>query len=305
LIEDKKNYLVVLAGPTAVGKTALSIEIAGNLQCEILSADSRQFFKELSIGTAKPSKVELQKVKHHFVDYISISEEFSAGRFETECLELLSELFQKQSVALMTGGSGLYIQAVSQGMNEIPQVDIQFRHLLYSELTSHGLLPLLEELKAKDPIYFQQVDRSNPQRVIRALEVCRSTGQPYSAFRKDIKLRRDFEIIKIGLDRERKELYGRINERVDSMVNAGLFEEAKMYQKFRHLNALKTVGYREAYAYFEGTISKEESIRLIKRNSRRYARRQLTWFRKDPEYQWFHPENHKGILKYIKTRMGQ
>jgi tRNA dimethylallyltransferase len=300
-----KKYLIVVAGPTAVGKTDLCIKLAKKLNCDIISADSRQFFKELTIGTAKPSREEMGGVVHHFVDFISIEEEFSSGKFEVAALEVLSTIFKQRNHALMTGGSGLYIQAVCAGMNDIPKVDARFRQDLYEELDHHGLELLAEELKVKDPEYYNKVDRSNPQRIIRALEICRGTGQPYSSFRKDKKSMRDFEVIKIGLDRERDELFGRINLRMDQMIEAGLVEEAKRHYHQRHLNALKTVGYKEIFEYLDGTYSKEETVRLLKRNSRRYAKRQLTWFKKDPEFTWFHPEEMGEMLAHIEQQFGK
>lgn len=300
---DSGNFLIVIAGPTAVGKTMLCVNLARELQCEIISADSRQFFKELSIGTAKPTLEEMKGIPHHFVDFISVDSEFSAGKFELATLALLPGLFHKTNRALMTGGSGLYIQAVCQGMNDIPEVDMSFRKELYEELKVHGLQTLLEELNIKDPDYFNIVDQSNPQRVIRALEVCRGAGHPYSSFRTDRKIKRDFEVIKIGLIRERYELFSRIDQRMDEMIEEGLFEEAKTFRDKRHLNALKTVGYKEIFAYLDGEYDKTEAIRLLKRNSRRYAKRQLTWFQKDLQFTWFHPDNFKEILSFIHMKI--
>ncbi|MCK5703436.1 MAG: tRNA (adenosine(37)-N6)-dimethylallyltransferase MiaA [Cyclobacteriaceae bacterium] len=300
---NSKNFLIVISGPTAVGKTSLCVNLAHELRCEIISADSRQFFKELSIGTAKPTQAELKAVPHHFVDFISINQEFSAGKFEMAVLTLLTGLFKKTNRVLMTGGSGLYIQAVCQGMNDIPDLDMNFREELYEELENHGLQVLLEELSIKDPEYFNSVVQSNPQRIIRALEVCRGTGQPYSSFRTDQKVERDFEIIKIGLNRDRQELFSRIDQRMDEMIDAGLFEEAQKFYNERHLNALKTVGYKEIFGYMDRKYNKTEAIRLLKRNSRRYAKRQLTWFKKDPEFIWFHPDNFDEILNYINKKI--
>lgn len=296
----RRNFLVVIAGPTAVGKTELCVKLAQELKSDIISADSRQFFTELSIGTAKPSLKEMKGVKHHFIDFISVDQEFSAGKFESATLELLPQLFKNNPLVIMTGGSGLYIQAVCQGMNEIPDVNLEFREELYQELKIHGLQPLLEELKVKDLEYFNTVDQSNTQRIIRALEVCRGTGKPYSIFRTDQRVDRDFTTIKIGLDRDREELFQRINLRMDHMIDEGLFEEAKMFEDKKYLNALKTVGYKEVFGYLEGEYDRDEAIRLLKRNSRRYAKRQLTWFKKDPEFKWFHPDDSDEIIAYIK-----
>ena len=296
-----KTYLIVIAGPTGVGKTNLCVQLAQDLNCEIISADSRQFFKEMSIGTAKPTESEMGGVKHHFVDFISIEQEFSAGKFEQEVLHLLPQLYKKNNLAIMTGGSGLYIQAVCLGMNEIPDVDMSFREILYQELNDHGLSPLLQELSIKDPVYFEIVDENNPQRIIRALEICRGTGRPYSSFRTDHRIKRDFEVVKIGLEREREELFARIDERMDLMIEHGLFEEGQKLYEMRHMNALKTVGYKEVFGYLDGTYDLNEAIRLLKRNSRRYAKRQLTWFKKDPEFTWFDPDRFEEILKHIRS----
>lgn len=297
------NYLIVIAGPTAVGKTSLCVNLAHELSCEIISADSRQFFKELSIGTAKPTPEEMKGVPHHFVDFISIEKDFSAGKFELATLDLLPQVFKKTNRVIMTGGSGLYIQAVCQGMNDIPDVNLSFREELYKELDFHGLLPLLEELKVKDPEYYSTVDRSNPQRIVRALEVCRGAGQPYSSFRTDKNIQRDFKLIKIGLNKEREELFSRIDQRMDEMIEGGLFEEAEKFYKSRHLNALKTVGYKEIFGYLDGEYDKTEAIRLLKRNTRRYAKRQLTWFKKEDDFTWFHPDDFDEILTYIYTKI--
>ena len=300
----RKRFLIVIAGPTAVGKTELCINLARELECDIISSDSRQFYKELSIGTAKPTPEELKAVKHHFIDFISINEEFSAGKFEIATLNLLEELFVNTETVLMTGGSGLYIQAICKGMNEIPDINLAFRDELYEELSIDGLEPLLQELSVKDPQYFRVVDQKNPQRIIRALEVCRGTGQPYSGFRTDGYFERDFNIIKIGIERERAELFERINSRVDSMIAAGLIEEAQQFFDKRHLNALKTVGYKEVFGYLDKEYDRNEAIRLLKRNTRRYAKRQLTWFKKDSEFIWFQPDNVEGILRHIHYMIG-
>jgi tRNA dimethylallyltransferase len=295
--------MIVVVGPTAVGKTNFCIRLAKKLDCEIISADSRQFYKDLSIGTAKPNTAEMSGVKHHFIDFLPIQEEFSAGKFEMAVLALLDKIFNKNNRVIMTGGSGLYIQAVCEGMNEIPHVDSLIRKSLYQELESHGLAPLVEELKVKDPVYFEQVDIRNTQRIIRALEICRGTGNPYSSFRTDQKTSRDFEMIKIGLERSREEIFGRIDNRMDEMIKNGLFEEAERFYSTKHLNALKTVGYREIFGYLDGAYDKNEAIRLLKRNSRRYAKRQLTWFKKDAEFNWFHPDDFDLIIHYITEKL--
>lgn len=296
------KYLIVVAGPTAVGKTGLCIKLAREYHCEIISADSRQFFKELEIGTAKPKEEEMEGITHHFVNFLSIENEFSAGKFELAVVNLLAKLFNKTDLVIMTGGSGLYIQAVCHGMNDIPEVDPVFRQELYEELDRHGLQPLVEELRYKDPEYYESADKSNTQRIIRALEICRGAGRPYSSFREDKKMMREFDIVKIGLDLEREQLFSRIDARMDQMIADGLFDEAKKLYPFRHLNALKTVGYKEIFNYIEGKYDKDETIRLLKRNSRRYAKRQLTWFKKDEEFAWFHPDDVSGIIRHINLK---
>ena len=300
---SSNNFLIVISGPTAVGKTELCVSLAKRLNCEIISADSRQFYRELNVGTAKPTSEEMQGVRHYFIDYIPVQKELSSGAFELEALDVISNIFENNDRTILAGGSGLYIQAVCDGMNDIPKVSLAYRDSLYKELEEHGLDPLLQELKTKDLVYYQAVDRSNPQRIIRALEVCRATGKPYSYFREDKKTQRPFHIIKVGLDREREDLFERINTRVDQMMQDGLLEEAKNLYRFRHLNALKTVGYKELFEYMDHQYDLSEAIRLIKRNTRRYAKRQLTWFKKDQEFTWFHPEDEEGILNYIQSGM--
>lgn len=300
-----KKHLIVIAGPTAVGKTDLCVRMAKALGCDVISADSRQFYKELSIGTAKPSPAEMGGVVHHFVDFISIDQEFSAGKFELATSKLLPGLFAKTSCALLTGGSGLYIQAVCEGMSDMPDVQSGFRTTLYTELEHHGLAVLLEELRLKDPQYYREVDHNNPQRIVRALEVCRATGMPFSSFRIKNENKREYEIIKIGLDRERDELFERIDQRMDEMLGRGLVEEAERMYRYRHHNALKTVGYTEIFDFMNGVHDWNETVRLLKRNSRRYAKRQLTWFRKDPDFAWFHPNDFDLILSHVHKQMDQ
>ncbi|PTX18969.1 tRNA dimethylallyltransferase [Pontibacter mucosus] len=298
------RHLVVVVGPTAVGKTDLCVRLAKHYGTEIISADSRQFFREMQIGTAKPTPGEQQGVKHHFVDSHSITEEYSAGAFEQDVLTLLEQLFRQHNVVLMTGGSGLYVRAVLEGMDEMPEADPQVREELTEKYEQEGLQPLLDQLQQLDPLYFAQVDKANPQRVIRALEVCRSSGQPYSSFRKSERVERPFNIIKIALTRDRAELYSRIDQRMDLMLAQGLLEEAKALYPYREHNALQTVGYKEIFDFMEGKYGWEEAVRLLKRNSRRYAKRQLTWFSKHPEeYAWFHPEQWQEIVAYINERM--
>ena len=296
--------LVVIAGPTAVGKTDLCLRLARALDTEIISADSRQFYREMNIGTAKPSPEELEVIKHYFINSHSITQEYSVGAFEADALTLLEKLFREKKVVILTGGSGLYIQAVCAGLDEIPETLPEVRQRLMAELEQHGLSSLLNQLKELDPIYYEQVDKANPQRVIRALEVCYSSGHPYSIFRGGNPKPRPFNIIKIGLTRDRAELYQRIDWRMDQMLAAGLVEEAKALYAYRAHNALQTVGYKEIFDFMEEKQDWFETVRLLKRNSRRYAKRQLTWFRRDPAFKWFHPDDWEGILTYIVQNSG-
>lgn len=301
---EKKKHLVVVVGPTAVGKTEFCVQLAKHYKTEIISADSRQFFREMQIGTAKPTAEEQQGVPHHFVDSHSITGEYNAGAFEQDVLALLEKLFQQHDVVLMTGGSGLYVRAVLEGMDEMPDADPDVREKLTRQYEAEGLQPLLDKLQELDPIYFAQVDKANPQRVIRAVEVCLSSSIPYSSFRKSERQERPFNIIKIGLNRDRSELYQRIDQRMDQMLEQGLLEEAKALYPYRAHNALQTVGYKEIFDYLEGMYNWEEAVRLLKRNSRRYAKRQLTWFRKNPEeYAWFEPQQWQEVVAYIKGQL--
>jgi tRNA dimethylallyltransferase len=279
--------LVVVAGPTAVGKTALSVQLAQHFQTEIVSADSRQFFREMRIGTAKPTPAEMQSVPHHFIDSHSIAEDYSAGRFEAEALQVLAELFRRHQVVVLTGGSGLYLQALTDGLDELPTANPALRAQLQQELAATGLAPLVAELARLDPVAHARIDRQNHQRVLRAVEVCRATGQPFSSFQTGrTAASRPFRIIKVALTREREVLYTRINQRVEEMLAAGLLAEVESLRPFRHHNALQTVGYQEIFGYLDGLYDWEEAVRLLKRNTRHYAKRQLTWLRRDAEYQW-------------------
>lgn len=293
------KYLIAIVGPTAVGKTELCIQLALELQTEIISADSRQMFKEINIGTAKPTEKELQQVKHHFINSHTIQEVFSAGDYERQALEKIKILFEQHNAIIITGGSGLYINAVTEGMAEIPKVNPEIREQLNERLALEGLEALTEDLKKIDPEYYGVVDLKNPHRVIRALEVFGGTGKKYSTFREQKKKQRDFEVIKIGLNRQRDELYERINKRVDMMISEGLFEEAEQLYYFRNHPALQTVGYKEIFPYIDKVYDREEAIRLLKRNTRRYAKRQLTWFGKDPTIKWFHPKDYGRMLEYL------
>ena len=300
----KTNFLIIIAGPTAVGKTDLCIKLAKKFNTSIISSDSRQFFEEMNIGTAKPTHRELNDAKHYFVNHLSISEPYDVRRFEHDALNLLDLLFEDHTCVIMTGGSGLYIDAVCQGFDDIPQVDPQIREELNEIYQTFGIVRLQELLIDADPEYFDIVDKNNPHRLIRALEVYRGTGKAFSSFREKKVADRDFSIIKIGLHRDREELYSRINERMDLMIEQGLFEEARDLYPFKDLNALQTVGYSEIFEYMDGKYDRDEAIRLLKRNSRRYAKRQMTWFRRDPSYTWFHPSQTDQIIKFIDDQMG-
>jgi len=296
---NTKN-LIVVVGPTAVGKTDLCVKLAAHYKTEIISADSRQFYREMSIGTAKPTPEEQKGIPHHFVDSHSITEEYNAGAYEQEALQLLEQLYKKHDVVIVTGGSGLYVRALCEGMDEMPETEPAIREQLTRILQTEGLEPLLQKLQELDPVYYSLVDKANQQRVIRALEVSLSSGQPYSSFRKSERVVRPFRIIKIGLTRDRQELYARIDQRMDLMLEQGLLEEAKALYPYRHHNALQTVGYKEIFDYLEGKYDWNEAVRLLKRNSRRYAKRQLTWFTKHPdEYTWFHPQQLPDIIRFI------
>lgn len=294
---NHSKKLIVIAGPTAVGKTDFAIRLAKYHKTEIISADSRQMYKELTIGTAKPDTEQLKEVKHHFVDNISIHDYYSAARFELEVMDLLSSLFKDRDHVVMVGGSGLYIDAVCEGIDELPDIDEDLRKKLNLLYKNEGLEAIRNRLKELDPEFYEIIDQSNPKRIIRALEVCIATGIKYSEQRTNIKKKREFEIIKIALNLDRKILYDRINERVDQMINDGLIDEAKNLYDFRDLNALNTVGYKELFDYFSDDITLEKAIENIKTSSRRYAKRQLTWFRKDPTYQWFHPSELEKVIK--------
>lgn len=282
--------LLVIAGPTASGKTAAAIRLAQYFDTVILSADSRQFYREMSIGTAKPDAGELAAARHYFIDSHSINELFSVGDFEKQGLALLDELFKQHDVIILVGGSGLYIKALCEGFDNIPQADEGVREKLNAELIEKGITPLQEELRLADPAYYNVVDINNPQRVIRALEVYRSSGRPFSSYRKATVNKRPFKCIKIALNLPREVLYERINTRVDIMVKQGLVDEVRSLLPYRQLNALNTVGYSELFEHFDGKTDLNTAIDLIKQNTRRFAKRQLTWFRKDKELHWLAPE---------------
>ncbi len=299
----KEKTLIVLVGPTAIGKTALSIEIAKAFNTEIISADSRQFFMELNIGTAKPSQEEIKQVPHHLVGQLSICEDYNVGKFEIDALEIINRIFTTNNTCILTGGSGLYINAVCSGFDDLPPIDASIRENLNEKLQEKGIEYLQDLLKELDPEYFISVDINNPQRIIRALEVCLSTGKSFSSFRKGQTKVRDFNILKIGLDMERPELYQRINSRVDKMMQLGLAQEVKSLTDYQQKNALQTVGYKEFFDYYDGKNSLDNTIELIKQNTRRYAKRQLTWFRKDKEINWFKPNQQAEIISFIKQKI--
>ncbi|HEX2969427.1 MAG TPA: tRNA (adenosine(37)-N6)-dimethylallyltransferase MiaA [Bacteroidales bacterium] len=294
-----KNILIVLLGPTGVGKTDIAVGLAQSFSTDVISADSRQFYREMTIGTAVPSDEQLKRVKHHFIQFLSIEDYYSASIFERDVLALLPSLFTKNRLVIMAGGSGMYIDAVVNGIDDIPDVDPAAREKYNRMYSEQGIESLRMALKILDPEYYSIVDLRNHKRIIRALEMCETTGKQYSSFLKNEKHPRDFSILKIGLNRSRDELYARINERVDEMIEKGLEEEAMRLYPKRHLNALNTVGYREFYDYFDCKITLDKAIELIKRNSRRYAKRQLTWWAKDETIKWYNPGETEKVFSLI------
>lgn len=299
-----KKTLVVLAGPTAVGKTSCGIEVAKHFGTEIISADSRQIYRETTIGTAVPSPVELSLVKHHFIQTISVEEPYNASIYETQVLTKLEQLFMVHDLALMVGGSGLYIDTVCQGIDDLPQADPRLREELLVRYKKEGLESLTRELKGLDPVSYGKVDLKNHMRVLKALEVSIQTGKPYSTFLTATKKERPFDILRIALDLERTTLYNRINRRVELMMEAGLLEEVRQLEHLKGYSAMKTVGYRELFRVLEGELNLDEAVDLIKRNTRKFARKQLTWFRKENRYQWFSPGNCNEIIEWIEKGIG-
>ena len=295
--------LVVVVGPTAVGKTAMAILLAQQFNTEIISADSRQFYREMNIGTAKPDAMELASAPHHFINSHSIEQEYSAGDFERDALQLMNELFQKHNVVVMVGGSGLFVRAVCEGLDDLPKAPEGVREALNQEFAERGLEPLKVRLKEIDPSYYAKTDIDNPQRVIRALEVFEATGRPISTFQKKSQTSRDFKIVTVGLNMERTVLYQRINERVDNMINAGLLDEVNSLIAYRQKPAMLTVGYSEIFDYMDGKITLEEAIEKVKQNSRRYAKRQITWFKKFGNTTWFRPDQFEEIVEYINLEV--
>lgn len=296
-----KKRLIVIAGPTASGKTAVSIEVARHFDAPVLSCDSRQFYREIPIGTAAPTATEQSGVPHYFVGERSVTEFYSCGAFERDALKLLDELFAGRDTVVMVGGSGLYADAVCEGIDDIPAVDPALRPALQARLKAGGLAPLVAELERLDPEYAARVDRRNPARVIRALEICMGTGQTYTALRRGAAKARPFEVVRVGVTRPRAELYERIDRRVGAMFEAGLEAEARAVYPLREHNALRTVGYRELFDHFDGKTTREEAAALIRRNSRRYAKRQLTWFARDPRIAWFDGDEIEKIIEYLDS----
>lgn len=299
----KPKYLIVVGGATASGKTGFAIQLARHFRTEIVSCDSRQFYREMTIGTAKPTPEEMAQAPHHFIGHISIEQPYSVGDFEADALALLDELFQKHSVVILCGGSGLFIKALCEGLDQFPDVPQAVLDQLQQDYEKNGLAYLQEELHQSDPEYYQEVDLQNPRRLLRALSVTRSSGRPFSEFRNQRPQTRNFQPIYLQMDWPREKLYERINRRVDLMIAAGLVDEARQLYAFRHLQALRTVGYQELFDHFSGLISLEEAVALIKRNSRRYAKRQLTWFRRDGFWEAFHPDNFDEALAYLDQKI--
>lgn len=301
-INSKAKTLLVLIGPTGVGKTELSLRLAERFQTDIISSDSRQLYADLKIGTAAPTPEQLARVPHHFVGTLQLTDYYSAAQYETEVMKLLSVLFQEKDIVILTGGSMMYVDAVCKGIDDIPTVDEKTRTLMKQRYEEEGLDNLCAELKLLDPEYYKIVDLKNPKRVVHALEICYMTGRTYTSFRTRSAKERPFNILKIGLTRDREELYERINRRVDMMIEDGLLEEAKVVYPYKHLNSLNTVGYKEIFNYLDGEWDLSFAIEKIKQNSRIYSRKQMTWFKRDEEIVWFHPEQEKEILNYIEEK---
>lgn len=299
----KKPVLIVLIGPTGVGKTELSLSIAEHYHTSIISSDSRQLYKDLKIGTAAPTPAQLARVPHYFVGTLELTDYYSAAQYETEVLKKLDELFQAHPVVVMTGGSMMYVDAVCKGIDDIPTVDKDTRELMIHRYETEGLDQLCAELRVLDPEYYRIVDLKNPKRVIHALEICYMTGKTYTSFRTRTQKERPFHIVKVGLTREREELYQRINQRVDEMMKEGLLEEAKRVYPYRQLNSLNTVGYKEIFKYLDGEWDLPFAIEKIKQNSRIYSRKQMTWFKRDAEITWFHPEQKEEVLQFLDSQI--
>ncbi len=295
------STLIVILGPTGVGKTGISLRLAEKLACPIVSSDSRQLYRELKIGTAAPTEEEMERVKHYFIGSHSIHDSYSAGEYEEDAIALLEELFKKHPAVMLVGGSMMYIDAVCRGFDNVPSIDEKTRAFWKKEYEEKGLEYIQNELKRLDAKHYGEVDLKNPKRVLHALEVCTVSGRPYSELRTGKVKKRNFKIVKIGLNRARPELYERINLRVDQMIEDGLIEEARQFYPYKHLNTLNTVGYKEFYGHWDGLYDMEFAINLLKQDTRRYAKRQLTWYRRDDEVVWFHPEDEEQIISYIEA----
>lgn len=295
--------LIVVLGATGVGKTELSLRLAEYFGSPIISSDSRQLYRDLTIGTAAPTAEQLSRVKHFFVEILNLDEYYSAARFEEEAIALLERLFQQRDVVVMAGGSMMYIDAVCKGIDRLPTVSDEVRQMMKRRLAEEGLEALCRELKIRDPKHYEEVDLKNPKRVVHALEICYMTGGPYSALRTRTVKKRPFRLIKIGLRRDREELYDRINRRVEEMMAAGWEAEARRVYPFRHFNSLNTVGYKELFRYFDGELTLTEAVEKIKQSTRIYSRKQYTWFKRDPEIRWFHPDQAEDILNYIDAQL--
>lgn len=302
-MKNSQKTLIVIVGPTASGKTSLAIDLALEFGTEIISADSRQFYKEIPIGTAAPEKAELNKVKHHFIGHLSIDEAYNVSRFEQDAIQLIEEKFKKYNHLIMVGGSGLYIDAVCKGIDDLPDPDEELRASLNSLFLEEGLPALQKKLKELDPEYYDQVDRNNPKRLLRAIEVCLQTGKTYTELRKNNSQSRIFNILKIGLEVPREKLNERINQRTEEMLKKGWMEEAKTVYSKRELNALNTVGYKELFTYLDGDWELDLAVEKIKTNTRRYAKRQMTWFRKDKDIHWFSPDNIEEIVVFLRSKL--
>lgn len=295
--------LIAVIGPTAVGKTDICIRLAQHFNTPIINADSRQIYKELNIGTASPSPEEKRQAKFFFVDKLSVSDYYSAARYEQDALEAISSIFTDHDITVLSGGSMMYVDAVTKGIDDIPTIDDATRTFMRERLEKDGLEPLVKELGILDPDYYKAVDRKNVRRIVHALEICYATGKPYSSFRTNSSKSRPFKIIKVGLSRPRQELYERINARVDNMFEEGLLDEAQKLYPLRHLNALNTVGYNELFKFFDGTMTLSEAKEKIKRNTRVYAKKQITWYKRDEAISWFHPDEYTSILKFISKEI--
>jgi len=295
--------MVVITGPTGVGKTNLSIDVARHFKTNIISADSRQIYKEIPIGTAAPTAKEQKKVPHYLVGIKSVTDYYNAYEFEQDAIQIASQLFENHEVTIMTGGSMMYIDAFCNGIDELPTIDPELRNSLMAQLKAEGLESIRQQLKFRDPIFYGQVDLKNPKRVIHALEICLMTGRPYSELRTQPQVERPFNIIKIGLTMDRDKLYERINQRVLNMIEEGLVAEARSLLPYRDHNALNTVGFKELFAHFDGEHDLDRAIELIQRNSRRYAKKQLSWFRRDPLITWFQPDQTSDVIKFIETKL--